>query len=634
MSPGLLVSIASFASVAALCAWMGFYVTFDSFGAWDDEGTLLSALKVYAQHGGLYTHVSSPFGPVYFEVLSAVFSWLPLNLDVGRLTTLVLTLLTSLGFGVAIKMMTRSVIAGIATQAGTFMVLILSFVGESMHPTLVVSFLLAVALIALALVARGQRSTGCMLLGATLAALALTIVNVGAFAAIAFLFTGLALAPPVRGMRLLRAAAAALFIATPLLIVLASRGQITDSWVAKYVLIVTMSAAAVVVVTLDRDLQGLVHSRDAYRFLLGGGVMGALVVVIAVLTGTQPLDLVRGVVPNPALFAKFSVPLSQSWWQEAWAVVCLGGAFLYRRYRRRNSPAGLLDVWAHVGVGLLILYFALQQATVAYFAVLFPVSFTVALPLLFFAAIPPVGATDSERVARVGVVALAILEAFVAYPVAGAQIRWSTVLVVPVGMLCLHDGIHQLHPDVAVVRRLGRHAVTGLLPVVVVVVGCGWLASYWHGNLAIESKQYHTSTPLRLPGSHLIHIPYSQAATLSALTDAIRMQCSTFVAVPELNSFYFWTGESPPTDDWLNSWFYSAGAPLQTEVVHQVEEHDRTRFCVLDNPKLWAGWDQGHPVPQLPLTRLVERFKQQNGPPAPYDGYQLYVFQNSSSGGL
>ncbi len=620
----------SFAIVSALCVWMGFYATFNSFGAWDDEGTLLSALKLFAHHGGLYTHVSSPFGPVYFEAFSAVFSWLPLNLDVGRLTTLAVTLLTSLGFGVAIKMMTRSLIAGIATQAGTFMVLILSFAGESMHPSLMVSFLFAVALIALALVARGQRSTGCMLLGATLAGLVLTIVNVGAFAAIAFLFTGLALAQPLRQLRLPRAAAAALFIVTPFLVVLVSGGQLTDSWIAKYALIVTISAAGIVVVTLDRDLQGLVHGRDAYRFLLGGGVMGLLVIVIALITGTQPLDLIRGLVPNPTLFGKFTVPLAQSWWTEAWALVCLGGAVLYRRHRNRNSPPSLLDVWAHVAVGFLILYVALQQGTVYPGGLLFPASFTMALPLLFFAAIPPVGATDSERLARVGVVALALVESFVAYPVAGSQIRWSTVLVVPVGVLCFHDGIHELHPDAAVMRRIGHHAVSSLLAVVVVVGGLVWLASFWHGDLAIDSREYHANTPLRLPGSHLIRIPYSQAATLSTLTQAIRMQCSTFVAVPEMNSFYFWTGESPPTDDWLNSWFYLAGARLQTQVVHRIEGQDRSRFCVLVNPTLWADWDQGHPVPQLPLAQLVERFKQQNGPPASYDGYQLFVVQDSS----
>jgi hypothetical protein len=638
LAPNLWKSVASFAAVTALCAWMGFYAMFNSFAGWDDEGGLLSVLDSFAHHGGLYTHIDSPFGPFYFEVFAAPFSWLPLNLDIGRLSTLGITLLISLGFGVAIKMLTRSVTAGVATQAGTFMLLILSFQVESLHPTLVVSLLFATALIALALVARGQRSLGFMLLGATVAALILTIVNVGIFAAIAFLFTGLVLSPPVRRMRIPRLAGAALFIATPFLLVLVG-GHAADSWnyywVFKYEVIVALSAAGIVVVTLNRgDLQGLVRSRDAYRFLVGGGVLTALVIVIALLTGTHPLDLIRGVLLDPARFGNSTSPLLQSGFTEVWGALCLIGAIFYRRHLNRNAPAPFFLAWVHVVAGILILYFALLLASTSPHS---PAMFLIALPLLFFAAIPPAGTTDAERIARVGVVAFAVLEALVAYPLAGTQVRWSQLLIVPAGILCLYDGIHQLHPSLAVMRRLGRQALSSLLALVVVLAGLGWLALVWHRDLWAERHKYWENSSLTLPGSHLIRIPSNEVKTLSAITNAIRSQCSTFVSEPALNSFYFWTGEQPPKDDWLNVWFYSADSTLQTQVAHQIETHDRTRFCVLDNPRWWSGWAQGYQVPQLPLTRLVERFKQQNKPaqrfkrePGPTlftwnNGYQLFV---------
>ena len=147
---------------------------------------------------------------------------------------------------------------------------------------------------------------------------------------------------------------------------------------------VAIAAAGVVVVTLDRGNQGLVHRRDAYRFLLGGAVTGAVVVIIAVLTGSHPADLVRGVFIDPTKYSNgFTIPLALRLRVEVWGVVCLAGAVLYRRYRNRNSPLGVVDSCVHVVVGLLILYFALQQAQVA-----FSVSFAWALPLLFFAAVP------------------------------------------------------------------------------------------------------------------------------------------------------------------------------------------------------------------------------------------------------
>lgn len=637
MSPAW-VSIASFGFVAALCAWMGFYAMFNSFAGWDDEGTILSVVNAFAHHGGLYTHVSSPFGPFYFESVSTIFSWLPLSLDVARMTTLVVTILTSIGLGVAVKMLTRSVIAGVATQAGTFMLMILSFQVEALHPTVIVSFLFAIALLALALMARGHRSAGCTLLGATVAALLLTIINVGVFAMIAFLFTGLTLAPPARNMRFYRVAAAALFICTPFLLVLVG-GHGTDSWVVKYELIVALSAAGVVVVTFDRDFQGAVRSRDVTRFLLGASVMGALVLVVALLTGTHPLDLVRGILIYPARFSNATGPLPQSAWTEVWGIVCLVGAVMYRRRRNRRSPTDLLVAWVHVVAGLVILYFSLLLASTRPHS---PAMFLVALPLVFLAAVPPVGASDSERIARVGVVALAVLEALVAYPLAGAQVRWAQLLIVPAGVLCLHDGVHQLHPSIAVLRRLGNQAFNGLLALVVVLSSLGWLALVWHGDLWTERQVYVTNTKLNLPGSNLIHLPSYEVSTLSAVTRAIRSECSTFIAVPGLNSFYFWTGEKPPTDDWLNVWFYSADVSLQRQVAQLVETRDRSGFCILNNPHWWSGWAQGNEVPQLPLTRLVERFMKQNSSPQLFLGatvppvftfnndYRLYFAQKAA----
>ena len=85
--------------MAALCAWLGFYTTFNSYGEWDDEGYLLFSLKAFAHHGGLYTHIYSVFGPFYYEAFSTVFAWLPVTLDNGRVATLVVALLASLGFG-------------------------------------------------------------------------------------------------------------------------------------------------------------------------------------------------------------------------------------------------------------------------------------------------------------------------------------------------------------------------------------------------------------------------------------------------------------------------------------------------------------------------------------------------------
>ena len=305
-------------------------------------------------------------------------------------------------------------------------------------------------------------------------------------------------------------------------------------------------------------------------------------------------------------------------------MACLAGAVAYRRYRSLSSKADLLGSIAHFAVGLLILYCALQETELA-----FTNTFTLALPLLCFAAIPRAGATESERIARMALVSLAVIEGLLAYPVAGAQVRWSTLLIIPVGMLCLHDGVCLLR-SFAVVRPRAFRFATGLFASALLLAAIGWFASVFVADQSYEASTYHAGTPLQLPGSSLIRLPVAQVAPLESLSHAIRAQCSTFLTMPTLNSLYFWTEERPPTT-WYNQWFFTLDTAQQAQVIQLVKGPDRSRFCVVDNQYWSAFWDQGHAIPQLPLARLVEKFMREHGSPQVFDGYQLFVSHGAAS---
>jgi hypothetical protein len=196
-------------------------------------------------------------------------------------------------------------------------------------------------------------------------------------------------------------------------------------------------------------------------------------------------------------------------------------------------------------------------------------------------------------------------------------------------MLCLHDGVRQWQA----VGPLGRHTrrvAKSLLVPIVLSAGFGWLGWVFVGNLSKESSLYHSRTPLTLPGSDLIRLPARQATTLESLSHAISAQCSSFVTFPDLNSFYFWSGESPPTD-WFNVWFYTLDGHLQKQIAHSIEGPDRSRFCVVDSPYWSARWAQRHVLPQLPLAREVERFRREHSPPELFDGYRLFVSPRAQS---
>jgi hypothetical protein len=155
------------------------------------------------------------------------------------------------------------------------------------------------------------------------------------------------------------------------------------------------------------------------------------------------------------------------------------------------------------------------------------------------------------------------------------------------------------------------------------------LGAVFVNDLSHDASIYHANTRLTLSGSDWIHLPATEAKPLELLSQAIHAQCSTFVTLPALDALYFWTGEDP-SPNWFNLWLYGNGA-LQQQAVHGIKTHDPSRFCVVYSGGWLELWNTLH-VPQLPLTRLVERFTRESSPPQLFEpgGYQLFVSQSSA----
>jgi hypothetical protein len=128
----------------------------------------------------------------------------------------------------------------------------------------------------------------------------------------------------------------------------------------------------------------------------------------------------------------------------------------------------------------------------------------------------------------------------------------------------------------------------------------------------------------------MIRVRWAQAVGLESLTKAIRAECSSFLTLPALNSLYLWTGESLPPD-WFNTWFLTSDLAQQKLIANRIEGQDRSRFCVVDNPRWAAFWANGHLLPQLPLLRLLETFRQESSAPQVFYGYRLFVSPGSAS---
>ena len=453
-----------------------------------------------------------------------------------------------------------------------------------------------------------------------MAALVLTVVNAGTFAAIAFLFTGLALAPPLWKMRLPRLAAAILFVATPFLLMTAAGLDV------QYALTMAFAAAGVVVVTVDREFQGLVKASDTisvpprwWRSL------SSIVFFIALLSGTQPVDFVRGVFIAPAHFSSVFTRTYSS----VCGSRCLGsslpsGSRFLSALPEPERPSGF--VRRTVCTCSRCIGDPLLRARSAINSEPFSDWFTAALPLLFLVAIPPVGATEISAHCTSGTGGSCR-----ARRPAGISSLWGPTPVVVAA--------HPAHGYALSLRRCQSDAPASFGESPRIFLGqlgyCSNRLSYWQvlawlawifaGDVSAEMNSYDANTALTLPGSDMIRLPPSQAHTVEALSQAIRSQCSTFVTLPSMNSLYFWAGESPPTD-WFNVWVYTWDRPLQKEIAHRIEGQRPSRFCVVDNPYWFSFWTRGHAYP--PNCHFRGWLEDSGGKTAllkDFDGYKLFI---------
>lgn len=579
-----------------------FVAMFSLFQSYDDEGYLLLSLKGYLGGHALYDEVFSQYGPFYYLFNATLFRVLGLDVthDAGRLVTMALWLLAALIGAVAITRLTRSLLLGVTGQVLFYGAL--STVGnEPMHPGGLLGFLLATIVLIMTM-SPGSHRVPALLLGSLVGATILVKVNVGTFVLVSLgVALCLATSPFARSLPL-RILAAAAFIGTPFVVM---ARDLNAGWAVSYATLVGLGALALVVVAF-RSPPDRVERLGTLLWLVGG-VTGVVILVAAVTiaTGVSLGALVDGAFLRPVQQPEaFSLPFAMPVWASIAGAAGLAGASLATwrsRLSATNQTSEILGAAARIAAGILI-WIAIGSVGRLPGS---PIS--LALPLTWIVAVPPrsVGAGLSPFV-RVSLAALAILQALHAYPVAGSQMAWSGMLLIPIGAICIWDGWVVIR---ATARPAGPRTRRGVIqgsvvfPLLVVVA---WLVlwsilpSARNGFLA-----YDQGVQPRLPGVSHLRIGQSQAQTYESLASTLRSQCSTFISMPGLNSLYLFAGAEPPTYLNATAWMYLFDASTQARVV----ERSRTieRLCTVRSPGLLDFWRQGRPVPPGPLVDFVSR---------------------------
>ena len=462
---------------------------------------------------------------------------------------------------------------------------------EPTHPASLIFVLLALLLYCLTSNCIRPRRTLVAVAGFATAAILLSKINIGIFVIIALAIWLIVANRSVP--RLLRVLVIAGATAFPFVLISQQSSQL---WAVTYAVVVAVSVLL---------LCGLVASGPSQpnAFAVVPFTLGAVVTVIASVAwplahGTSMGYLLTGVFVRPLNQAHaLTVPpaIKLSWPLFVIAAIGVGIAALWRDPRVLGRPIREEHWILALGLaGLLVIGLGSFGSFLAW------------LPIIVL--LPALGRfVKSESTMEsilVLTVAVAMLQALHAYPVAGSQTVWSTAAMflpcaIAVGV-ALHRSSEWKHLT-APIRTTTTISVSAFL-----VFGFGlWPIGLWHDYLA--------NPKLGLSGTSLIRLDPDTTSTLQQTTSFLTQHCDTFYSVPPSDDFYFFTKIPSPTGLTVsNSGIFNAAEQLEIAAALNAAQAQGKRVCIMHELNGYPGW-QASTTGQGPLGVEVSGFTQQIG---------------------
>ncbi len=604
-----LQAIGLYAIVAMAAAVAAYFTLFTLFAPYDDEGTLLVTLQAFAHGDTLYSDVYSPYGPFYHELFGGLFalSGQDVTTDASRTIVLVLWLATSFLYGAAAQRLTGRLLLGVTAMIAAFGALFV-LAGEPMHPQVLCVLLLG-AFTLLAVFGPGRRAVWMGAgAGALLAALALTKLNLGVFAVAAVILAAVLVHEPLWRRRWLRWPAIAAFLAMPLAL---TARDLSVGWVRDLAAAETLAIAAIVLAAWSLRPQRGEAGDGTGRWLLGAvaGFLAASVAILLaiVLNGSAPADIYDGVVTEAMRVREVNMTEFPSTPAAVdWALAAVAGAAL--GVRLRGGGDGAPSIWPGLLRGAAGLTIWLALAGIVPVALNPSAGNPDSLPavLAWVAVLAPAGAPESpfKRFLRVMLPALAVAETLQVYPVAGSQMGIAALAYVPVGALCLADGLAGL--------RRWSEARGGLalarFGVVVGILSAAVAADFALNSIARPAANgiinYRDRVPLPFPGAGQLRLPADEVETYARLVELLQSnRCSSFIGYPNIDSLYIWSGIEAPPPQAPGAWIEALDAERQQRVVDELRATPRP--CAIRSDARAELWLTGEPPPDRPLTRYI-----------------------------
>ncbi len=608
-SPEGTIAIYAIAAIAATIA--AYFYLFTQFAPYDDEGTVLVALKAFVGGETLYRDVYTPFGPFYYELFGGFFklTGLDVSTDASRTIVMVVWVASSLLFGLAVQRLTGRVALGVTAMLVAFsVVFILS--QEPMHAqVLAVLLLSAFTFLASASDTRRVAWAGGAC-GALLAALVLTKINLGVYAVAAVVFAAVLTVEPLHRRRWLRWPVIIAFLALPFV---ATARDLSGELVRHFAVLELLAVTAIAVASWSLRQAPAESGGQArmMRWLLsaaaGFGVAFLAVLLGIFATGSTPADVYDGVITQAMRIRDVNpAPLGSAAAAIDWGIAAIAAAALVCWFRWRGDAESAL--WSGVlrGAAGLAIWFSITQSA--------PLSLgpapgnvdALAMVLAWVAVIPPAGVVEpiQKRFLRALLPTLAVAEVLQVYPVAGSQMRIAAVMFVAVGGICLADSLTSFRAWSSARGTASLERFGAVASVAIVALGAKFAVDGVVLPAITKGLVYREEKALPFPGATSLRLPVTEAEAYERVVDLLqRNRCTGFIGYPNIDSLYLWSEIDPPRPYAPSAWMLALDEDLQQRILRQLRASPRP--CVVRNEYVAGAWLAGRPHPDTPLVRYV-----------------------------
>jgi len=603
------VSAAIYLGIFALGFQFACNRTFIGFHPFDDEGSGLLLVQAFLSHPSSYDSLGGFHGPFYFLVEYIIHGLFNVDIshDATRLLTVVLWSLTALAGALYVFRATGSFVLAVIAQL-QLIVHLDPLRSSPGHPQAMVLLLIMGALLLSSVMDTRRRSRFSFVgLGMILGALLLTKINIGAFFGIALALGILVCLPRsvfVRGL-LVAASSAALLVPAAITLPHLFVSPSTQG----FCIVVTLVIAACLIAS-SRERKNVIFDWFEVRISLVATLVtvGCVAGFIMILGGTAR-GILDSVLLRPLnLSDLFFVSINISPWMVHASIASVLLALCYRftplDVGGENTSTLLWSV-CKLAYGVIAFYRAYAYGGPPDLLYILPI------PFLWVVLIDSGGgnrAGVSDRFPRVFLCFLAAFETLQAYPVAGVQVAWASILVIPVALVCIADSIPVIWGYAR--RRWPRVEGWHIQPwhqfsLSLLVIGLATVVYYEYSPLRYGRISNAESESLGLPGASRIYLGAERAEGIRKLVKDLRAQCDGFIGLPGAPSFHIWTGIPSPAIV-KGYWTVSMSEQKQHAVIDIMESYRRP--CAIYNPRAEKLWQGDQPPPgyaDKPLVKFI-----------------------------